>query len=243
MLAAILHGKVSRRVEGAEDLLTSVVFGVLEHLPVDVGVVPFLRLARSDVGAAVPNLLLSTQAVEVDFWPWWNEDEAPHGAEPDVVLTLTGFDGRRRMVVIEAKWRSPKSGEGERDQLARQVINGRLVAERQGAEYVGIIYLTAHLALPVDDLRRSAAALQADGRAASPMWWVSWRDLPPILAGAAGEERTPMECHARDAAKCLRRWGLERFKGISIPRIAPSFDFEQTYNFQAEAMPAWTFRG
>ncbi len=42
MIPALLHGKLSREQENMEDILTSIVFGVLKHLPPELILLPWL---------------------------------------------------------------------------------------------------------------------------------------------------------------------------------------------------------
>ncbi len=225
MLAAILRGKISSKVERSEDLLTSVVFGALEHLPVDAGVARFIALALQDVdvGAGIP----TPSSFSMEYWPWWYEDEAPQGAEPDLALWLDTQSGRH-LLVVEAKRASGKSGHGSRDQLARQATNGRELAVRTGAQFLGIIYLTAHLVRPVADIQESHEAMRAHFgmQSTCPIWWVSWRDMVEVLDDAGNE--TVAGTLALQAAACLRKWGLVWFRGVSEVPAFPEYSFERT---------------
>lgn len=238
MLAALLHGKVSRSVDGYEDMMTSVVFGALQHLPIDLGLRPMLaRLA----GDPQPPWFGDITAVHVDYWPWWDEVEDHRGAEPDVALTVQLREGRPRLIIVEAKRRSGKHGHGEHDQLATQVHNGRRIAEQRGADLGGLIYLTAHLAIPEHDLAASRRALR---EAAAPLWWLSWRDLTPLLrtAASAVEDQPLLASVTRDAAAVLARWGMERFTGWSELRSCPPYAFTVDLGVgPVLPVPTWTF--
>ncbi len=239
MLAAILRGKVSSRVEGAEDLLTSVVFGAMEHLPLTLGVGPFLRRAAATEADA---LLAGVTGFRVEYWPWWNHDDEAAGAEPDVALWLELGGGGERLVVVEAKRMSGKSGVGPYDQLARQVVNGRALAGT-GA-FCGLIYLTAHIERPGAELKASAVALRDHfRRPPAPLWWASWRDLAPLLDRAAAEVGCPLRRRlCLDAAACLRRWGMQRFSGVSAVAEPPRFVFRRHFDWTVSTTwPQWAF--
>ncbi len=230
MLDAILKGKISSQTDGKEDLLTSVVFGVLKYLPPMIGIGPVLALARDTDEHAIPDEFLHPARVHVEFWPPWNEAEAKYGAEPDAVLWCDYPNGRRIAFVVEAKRDSGKHGEGDRDQLVRQVANGMLVTERDGYTLAGLLYVTADIAIPTDELTTSADVLQGEpGLEKVPLWWVSWRDLGPVLDEAAARMSPPLGEMAHDAAACLRKWGLDRYQGITARiGLVPEYTFQQT---------------
>lgn len=239
MLAALFHGKVSRSVDGYEDMMTSVVFGLIQHLPPALGIRPVLAHMKAH---PLPGWLGSIESIDAEFWPWWDEAEERDGAEPDVVLTLGLRGGRPRLLVVEAKRGSGKHGHGQRDQLARQVANGYRIAERRDAEMAGLVYVTTHLhfAGVAADLGASKAEL---GPAAPPLWWLSWRDLTPILRQAAEALAPyPLAAMSGEASACLERWGMVRFRGWSKVAIAPPFTFEPlTPPGPVLPVPPWTF--
>ncbi len=239
MLAALLHGKVSRSVDESEDMMTSVVFGLLQHLPPALGIRPVLGHMKAD---KLPDWLGSIESIDAEFWPWWNEAEERDGAEPDVVLTLGLRAGRPRLLVVEAKRGSGKHGHGQRDQLARQVANGFRIAERRGAEMAGLVYVTTHLHLSsaAADLAASRKEL---GSPDPPLWWLSWRDIAPVLHDAADAlAPCPLAAMSRETAACLKRWGMERFRGWQDVAAAPPFTFEPlTRPGPVLPVPPWTF--
>lgn len=235
MLAALRKGKVSRSVDGYEDLMTSVVFGVLQRTPIQHGLLPVL----SAVQGAPAGWLTGVTQIDTEFWPWWNASSERSGAEPDVVLTLNG-PGGLRLLIIEAKRKSGKSGHGERDQLARQVANGREIAHERGAELLGLVYLTTHLTWPQGDLADSKRELGDDP---TPLMWLSWRDVTPKLFQAAEDlPRGPMKHFIRDAGECMRRWGMQRFQGWPDVLPTPGFQFTRSLAMPSiKALPPWTF--
>lgn len=238
MLAALLHGKVSRSVDGYEDMMTSVVFGALQHLPIDLGLRPMLANLTGDPR---PSWFSDIVGVHLDYWPWWDEVEEHSGAEPDVALTVQLRVGRPRLIIVEAKRRSGKHGSGEHDQLARQVHNGLRIAEQRGADLGGLIYLTTHLAIPEKDLTESRCAL---GATAEPLWWLSWRDLTPLLrtAASAVADQPLLASLTSDAASVLARWGMERFTGWAELHACPAYAFTVDLGVgPVRTVPGWTF--
>lgn len=238
MLAAILHGKIPREVEDSEDLLTSVVFGALERLPLHLGFRKLLALAR---GPQKPACWAEVVRVKVEYWPWCGESDAFGGAEPDVVLTLEAPGHAKQVVVIEAKRGSGKSGHGDRDQLAREIDTAVVP---HGAELGGLIYITADHTEPTDDLNASRAALARSRlRSGTPLWWLPWQDLVPVLCAAHAADPSGAGTLARDAARCLQRWGIEWFSGIDAVKAVPAFRFHQTFSFgPLRTLPEYNFR-
>ena len=73
MLQALLHGKMSPEEEGAEDLLTASVFGLLSYLPERENLAEFLSLAERADGARDP--FFASKALRLatfEFWPTYN---------------------------------------------------------------------------------------------------------------------------------------------------------------------------
>ncbi|MCK6528667.1 hypothetical protein L6R50_14280 [Myxococcota bacterium] len=250
MLQAILKGKIPRSVDGYEDLLTSVVFGALDQLPVAFGFQPFLDLAKSGTGGMdgdggdLSDVAHRAVDVDVEFWPWWHADGEPHGAEPDVTLTLKVPGQPPTLLVVECKRKSPKSGRGDRDQLARQVRNGRRIAGTTRM-FLGLLYVTEDLSIPEGDLAESHAELRREPVLDAPMWWISWRDVGPILSDAAHRVRRSMPLLAsltEDAAACLERWGLERYQGCTGAQEVPPYRFCRRFTWpHVKVAPPWTF--
>ena len=227
-------------------MLTSVVFGVLKHLPHDLGIGAFFRQCSGSPSLA--EAVGAVAHVTVEFWPWWDEEDAPAGAEPDVALWVEGADAGRSLLVVEAKRGSGKSGVEERDQLARQISNGRALARRKQVRFLGLVYLTAHLRRPAQDMDSSLAALKKHfGQPPAPLWWASWRDMPRLLDAAEDAlAHDPLRrTLCREAAACLRRWGLQRYQGITTTgwEVPEPYRFKLRYRWPQGAMPsAWTFK-
>src|SRR5262245_43252051 len=138
MIDALCNGKLSREVEGMEDLLTSAVFGRLRYLPPEEGLLPFLWCAKYLDGTSVLPEGLEVREVKYTFWPWW-ELPSSSSAEPDLVIELSGGNGDAILVLIEAKFRSFKSSEADleihapNDQLAREWENLSYRCEQLGS--------------------------------------------------------------------------------------------------------------
>jgi hypothetical protein len=224
MLRALIHGKLSSEQENMEDILTSNVFGVLQHLPIRSGLWPFITLAAAvdrtrlfEADAAPP------EDAAYQFWPWMAE-RGCIGCEPDLLLRLKWSDGRAMLLLIEAKYKSGKSSEesgdqaGPRDQLAREWDNLRWAALREDAE-PALIYLTADLGCPCDEIevsRRAFHGKRPDASQPFRCFWLSWRHLPPLI-----EKGGATILH--DLKAVLLRMGMRFFDGIAgIAAVAPT---------------------
>jgi hypothetical protein len=231
MLMALLYGKFSRD-QVSEDLLTSNVFGTLKYLPPGTALIPFLRKAIAPEKEYPLADLSSDVEVKYEFWPWLGKSDNT-GCEPDVLIRLTCSSNKKILILIEAKYRSGKSSEEEKekdlneelarkqseeiatlrvdhsdesvkDQLSREWKNLRRLAERESAEPV-LIYLTAGFACPTEDIEASQKALKGEKGKIS---WLSWRHLLSLITDSHSEM-------LRDLAAVLRRLDLIFFEGFS----------------------------
>jgi hypothetical protein len=231
MIEAEIAGKLGaaceRATDRAEDLLTSTVFGFLRYLPVQKGLVAFLRRCRpfpadrSDIKTTEWPDWDRVHACKVSFWPRLGE----YGI-PDVMVTLEDANGAiLGELVVEAKFNSPKSGrageddgeqaiEGVRDpdQLVRY-FQGLQAYARPGSHPLGLIYLTAHSVPPRDEL-----AASFDRYPAMRLAWLSWRDASSV-AHPQAETSLP----AADLARLLAHKYLGYFVGFTARTPAGGF--------------------
>ena len=232
MLAAILHGKVSRQVEGLEDVVTSTVVGALDLQPPAHGILAWLGGATDPNGYAPPLESLDPDRVRVEFWPWWRAHDGGSALEPDVVLWLGPHDKPTAFVIIEAKWRSGKSGHGDRDQLAAQAVRARRRASALPGRptFLGIVYVTAHLALPEQELVESQETFRQLTEGSSPplrVYWTNWHAAHALLATAEQDPTSSRAARsvAAQAARALERWGLAPFDGFTPVPCVPTWSF------------------
>lgn len=226
MIHALLKGKLSADQANMEDILTSNVFGLLRYLPPQRGLLPFLAQARSlkgrrlEMPGAVPGVQVDTA-----FWPTLAEQGcAPCEADVLIRITWPGRHGRRFLVLVQAKYRSGKSSEADEsstvpfDQLAREWGNVESLARSESREPV-LVYLTAGVGPPVEDIRRAEADHSAKASRTSLPFechWLSWRHLVPVA-----ESRTDSDSPAlaslllEDLGEMLNRLDLVFFGGFS----------------------------
>jgi hypothetical protein len=244
MLDALLAGKLSREQENMEDILTSNVFGVFKYLPPEMGLLPFLsKMKPEENNPFAGQSERGLNEVDYQFWRWLKEVKGK-GCEPDVLIRFASRSERKKYIVlVEAKYRSGKSSldqeeeeeeeedgsESEQqevpalnDQLAREWDNLLPVAEREGRTPL-LVYVTAHLGFPSEEIRVTQESLKRWGRRAARIFWVSWRHLPAL----GGNNDNKM---LRDLAEALRRMNLVFFEGISVNSVMPidwSFSFDE----------------
>jgi len=184
MIQALLHGKLSREQENMEDLLTSNVFGLLAHVPLDVGLFPFLSFARDLNGRAFPIAELSRQRPLFHYWPQHQHADCVF-CEPDLEIQL----GPDAMIFVECKYLSGKSSEGRPeplppyDQLARQWDNLTHLVKNTSTRPI-LIYLTADVGCPIRELRASEkdyASKRPNSITPFECFWLSWRHLSELL--------------------------------------------------------------
>ena len=255
MLMALLKGKLSREQENMEDILTSTVFGLLkyeERISQEAALLPFLRRAETldgDHPLAVP---VGTRTgyggrPGYEFWPGWKEDLCAF-CEPDVVLRLVGPDGSRKLVSVEAKFRSGISSQADdidetppAHQLAREWDNLFRRAETEAAVPV-LVYLTAYFGIPHATIEGAQAELAAKGRPKGTIAWLSWRHLDTALASSE-------DAMLVDLRESLRRLDLSFFNGVpvisAVTPITWSFGRCAESRFRWAVSPVsvyWSFR-
>jgi len=249
MIPAFLKGKLSRDQENLEDLLTSCVFGVLRYLSVNEGLLPYLQLAQYPDGRMLLEHIRSVRATNYDFWPWLEDDDGP-GAEPDVLIQILDEAGKQYTLLVEAKFRSGKSSFALQeapvpvDQLAREWDNLLRLCVRSGSVPL-MLYLTADISIPREDLEESAkefSAKRPDLAHKQPFCcaWLSWRHLSDAFGNIQG-------LIPADLVALVERLGLVFFRGISLITPRPiSWRFDRgmrTFDFRIPSIPefSWSF--
>jgi hypothetical protein len=215
MIEALLHGKLSRDQENMEDLLTSAVFGRLQHLPARV-LGAFLAHARTLGGERPLQALAAAQSVEYTFWPLFRE-LGRDDTEPDVLLTVRDAVGGEWCVLIEAKYRSGKSSRAAGDEPASEDLmphSERKIRDQLAREWEHlarfdaqgwVVYLTPSFVMPRLDLAEAQAELRAKKRPPGRFCWLSWRALDHLN----GSEPLIVDLH-----RLLDRLDLRGFHGV-----------------------------
>lgn len=210
MIAALLHGKVSRTLLQHEDVLTAAVFGLLSYVPWDHGFGPWFSRARRLDGET----LTPSEAATLRFWPTLSQADG-QTVEPDVL-----FEGASALLVECKLWSGPSglpsSDEDEtvRGQLGRQWLALRHRALDRPAV---ILYVTPDSTMPtalLDGMVREVTAKMGAEGLREGLYWLSWRSLDRVLgeAGDSSEERVLADLRA-----LLARYGFVGFAGVSAP--------------------------
>ncbi len=224
MLQAMLRGKLTRKEEGMEDLLTSNTFGVMKYVPWGAALLPFLRLATDPLsGHQLEDWLHDVACVDrLEFWPSI-ANPGCDPCEPDVEIVFRHRDGTRTLLLVEAKYRSGKSSTAldnetpPRDQLARELDNLRAMAEDEGIACYGVIFITADFSCPTSDIIESAREYR-DKRQSDPhFYWLSWRMLPDVL----DLTRARQEPMLKDLRDLMLRLNLVMFRRLRFEELRP----------------------
>jgi hypothetical protein len=235
VIPAELHGKLGDRGANAnerlEDLLTSNVLGTLRYLPIGLGFAQVLARAQSIANPGVLDALPIDLATLVEgklhFWP-----RAPGVGECDALLVMRDCSGSFHALLIEAKYHSGKSSTATEeedlggaesrahDQLARYLVALAAGEFEQTKSLAlasrGLLYLTAHAAMPVNELEESRVGAQARG-VNDPLYWLSWRDITRALRPLRGQGEQENQCAISDILDLLERRGLIPFRGVRAP--------------------------
>lgn len=242
MIMALLKGKLSREQENMEDILTSNVFGALRYVSPGEALLPFLAQAEDEPGHHPLEGIARDAEAQYKFWPRWGLNDSS-SCIPDVVIRIDEPTGRRLLILVEAKYWSPKSSEadeGEKlnDQLAREWDCLTQVAQGQHREPV-LVYLTSGVTFPRNDIHAAQVELAQKSRQRGNMCWLSWQHL------FAHVEHTG-NIVLQDLAKLLRHMGLTFFTGFSsIPRAAGiSWSFFRGYDWSVPgaARIGWRYK-
>lgn len=241
MTIAELHGKIpvsgANVTDTSEDLLTSDVFGCLQYVPPERGLVQFLQTART----LSKDKFCTHRPVIRAHWSFWPYLRFPSRTpcEPDVVIGLESNEGIH-LVMIEAKYLSGKSSyenEGERpnDQLARELDNLDILEPSDLSwntikEVIdrSLLYLTQDASIPATALQESLKEYSRKRNRSGAIYWTSWRQLGAILEEQSqGLDEYQIKV-LDDIRLLLERKGLTMFGGMTL--LSTSFD-ERIYTF------------
>jgi len=239
MIEALLHGKLTTKQENMEDILTSNVFGALQHVPPEIGLFPFLSRSKTLQGERpLKDLNGRGECVEYHFWPRWRH------CEPDVELVIDRGNGWSYLVGIEAKYWSGKSStavqiEGQTEEGRLQECKDQLIREWNDLVMEALarkctpvlVYLTEHVSIPTEEIQESIHEFEQKsplGARRPVICWLSWRELPQLFRGH------PNRLLAK-VAEMAEYMGLTFFRGVA--HVGP---VRADWRFRGPP-PAWHF--
>lgn len=222
MFAAQLYGKLTRREEDLEDLLTSNVFGTFKYISPENGLIPLLNNSQRLDGSYPFRELSQISNVEYKFWYGLNEENCK-SCEPDVLIYITNSNGNQIIVLVEAKYKSGKSSMADdtdkpNDQLAREWDNLIVLAKELKANPY-LLYVTADILFPTKDLEDAQFEFKKKRKDNMDIVWISWRKLPLIYYTGA-------DIIVKDLIKILQRQWLIYFEGVESPEYLPKIDWK-----------------
>jgi hypothetical protein len=246
VIQALLAGKLSLEQQNSEDLLTSMVFGMLEFVPAEIGLFRLLSAATTSDGTP-PFALRPAAQPRFVFWPWL-EERGCRGCEPDLLISVIDDIGQTHLIVIEAKYRSGKSSYADdgtdvpTDQLARQWDN--LVHRCAKVTAIPhLVYITDHHGMPIGDIEHAADEFVRKRPLLSKEYplvssWLSWAHVGEVFARAT----SPILIALRGVAT---KYAFNFFAGVSPIRpicVSWRFDSGRVYRWPGLATPTlWRF--
>lgn len=230
MIQAVLEGK-SLGYEYMEDMLTSVVFGTLKYIQPSTLLIPFIEAAfLYDERRTTLWEKLKSEGIELRgyrdtgyyFWAY----HKTYG-EPDLILLFKNHihGVEDLLLVIEAKFKSNKSGVGDKDQLARyckaiDYNNIEDFSEPELTSFKGkrgyIIYLTESIASSEIDESERIIVNSSYGK--NKIFHLRWHQLYHTYEKMQHYFSTKVEeAIVYDLMEFMENLGLRDFSGISPP--------------------------
>lgn len=192
MYLAELHGKLSSRAEGWEDVLTSNVFSFFKYADRKRFLRPFLKRA---LGLRVSDD--DAERAVFHFWPQFED-----GTEPDLVLIVGDY-----YLLFEAKLYAGFSPETSttRSQLDRELSGGRDEAKSYGKSFKLIALTRDHVYKPA-----KFACISTDC-----LCWVNWQTVTSFIDDRLrdGDLDPGVKLFAEDLYRLLDRRRLRSFRG------------------------------
>ena len=229
MIQAVLNGK-SKGYEYTEDILTSIVFGTLKYLRPDAVLIPFIESAflydekRTPLWQKLNSEGIELRCYREIEYVFWTKH--PKKGEPDLILVFKNHihDDEDFLLVVEAKFKSPKSGTEDKDQLMRyyeaisddiEQFSEPLVSGFKGKKGF-IVYLTESKAYL--DISASNKLLKDKDRDISGnLFHLRWHQLYKTFEMMYSSYSTYEKSIVDELMAYMDKVGLRDFSGISLP--------------------------
>ena len=175
-------GKLTRKEENLEDLLTSNVFGSIEYTPFEDGLLPLLKNCKNERDEPLFSESSNVKEVHYKFWPRLNEVKNS-GCEPDVLITFVIDNGQKMSILVEAKYHSGKSSEAIQeteqknhslmlnDQLAIEWDNLVHLTKRERSIPI-LLYVTADIGFPKKSIEESCREYKTSRYEDMNIFWI-----------------------------------------------------------------------
>jgi len=226
MIEADLHGKI-KEIENHEDLLTSTVFGMAKYIsnPFIPYLLSFAKTIKDMSFKDAINFDLRTSTPKIFFWK-----KLPSLREPDIIIEFQDAD-KTYLLGVEVKFYSPKSGEGEDDQLKRYFQDLMSKSKNENSIFLGIVYLTKYPAYEdLKDSLRQIEDLQLDIDAKNMLFTLRWHDVTRAIMEYLKRDIPPIEkLILYDLIRYLKHKNLVEFNGFSF--INKTLDALHEYHY------------
>jgi len=174
------------------------------------------------------NFNLRTAIPKIFFW-----EKLPSRREPDIIIEFKDAD-KTYMLGLEVKFYSPKSGEGEDDQLKQYFQDLMNKSKNENSIFLGIVYLTKYPAY--EDLKNSLRQiedLQLDIDAKNMLFTLRWHDVTRAMRDYLERGIPPIEeLILKDLIRYLKHKNLVEFNGFSF--INKALDALHEYHYVGE---------
>jgi len=237
MIQAEMKGKVPE-VEGMEDVLTSNVFGLLRYVHNPAVLFRILDQARTLSGRRLTECVgsdLSSYSPEFLFW-----EQVGAVGEPDLIIRFRKAGKPDLILCVEIKYYSPKSGEGDDDQLRRYFEGVSEVASLSASTFLGIVYLTKHPSRKelIDSLRliQEKGVMDPEDK----LFQLKWAEVTEALGDADLAQLSDSErMILADLRDYLRYKNLVGFSRFSFDSMA--FDFAPEKFYESNRFSGFSF--
>lgn len=237
MPQAEMKGKIPE-VQNMEDILTSNVFGLLRYITHKDVLLEILGRARTLFGKSLLECIdfnLKKYTPEFVFW----ENIGIYG-KPDLIIRFKKDKEPELVLCIEAKYYSPKSGEGDDDQLKRYFEGMTEFANLSKSSFLGIIYLTKYPSRK--EVTESLSYIQRQGvvGAEDKFFQLKWSELTEAIEDYdMGLLRAGERMILQDLLSYLRHKNLIGFSKFMF-QTAP-FDIRPDHFYESYKFKGFTF--
>jgi hypothetical protein len=248
LLQALLKGKLTRKEENLEDLLTSNVFGAIEYVPFEDGLSPLLKHCVNKRDEPLFAETPKVKEVHYQFWPWLNEVKNSE-CEPDVLITVVIDNGQKMSILVEAKFHSGKSSEAIQETESNEhslILNDQLVVEWENLVTLAkrkrsipvLLYVPADIGFPTKSIEDSCREYKTCRYEDMNIFWISWRKLPNLFMSS--DKKILLDLVG--VLKKLSLVSFEKIKCIKPPQVTWTFQKVNEWDWSKYKTPISTWK-